>query len=47
MIEEFKTNEPAMFEYMKKIINESDSAREDRYRELPNISIDCVIMEKP
>ncbi len=46
MMEEFKTNEPVMFECMKKIIKESGSAKEDLYRELPNISIDCAVMEK-
>ncbi len=46
MLEEFRTDEPDILKSMQEIIKKTDSAKDDLYRKLPDISIDCSIMEK-
>ncbi len=46
MIEEFKAAEPELLKMMQDIISDDTPVTPEKYEMLPNISIDCAIMEK-
>lgn len=46
MIDEFKTFQPELFNNMQNLINAPGALTRQAYGQLPDISVDCAIMEK-
>jgi mannose-1-phosphate guanylyltransferase len=46
VLKEFETHATALYQSMRALIDEKDLPDAEGYRALPNISIDCAIMEK-
>ncbi|MDR4509929.1 MAG: mannose-1-phosphate guanylyltransferase/mannose-6-phosphate isomerase [Candidatus Brocadiaceae bacterium] len=46
LLEEFKAYEPDLLEKMREITSDNSPVSMEKYHTLPNISIDCAIMEK-